>query len=216
MSKNNKNKELQNNIKVILLGEAGVGKTSIILRYIQNKFNPSQTSTFGATYLIKDIERGNNKYKLYVWDTTGQEKYHSVTKLFVQNANIVILVYSINDINSFKALDYWRKTIKEMLGDNFILAIAGNKYDLINSMSEEEVEKALVPEEKVVEYAKENDSLFKLVSAKEDGVGINGLFDMVVDAYLNKNKGKNVNENDSIQIDRKKNRKKDNKKSCCS
>lgn len=216
MSKNNKNKELQNNIKAILLGEAGVGKTSIILRYIQNKFNPSQTSTFGATYLIKDIERGNNKYKLYVWDTTGQEKYHSVTKLFVQNANIVILVYSINDINSFKALDYWRKTIKEMLGDNFILAIAGNKYDLINSMSEEEVEKALVPEEKVVEYAKENDSLFKLVSAKEDGVGINGLFDMVVDAYINKNKGKNVNENDSIQIDRKKNRKKDNKKSCCS
>lgn len=215
MSKNNKNKELQNNIKVILLGEAGVGKTSIILRYIQNKFNPSQTSTFGATYLIKDIERGNNKYKLYVWDTTGQEKYHSVTKLFVQNANIVILVYSINDINSFKALDYWRKTIKEMLGDNFILAIAGNKYDLINSMTEEE-EKALVPEEKVVEYAKENDSLFKLVSAKEDGVGINGLFDMVVDAYINKNKGKNVNENDSIQIDRKKNRKKDNKKSCCS
>ena len=216
MSKNDKTKEIQNNIKVILLGEAGVGKTSIILRYIQNKFNPSQTSTFGATYLIKDIERGNNKYKLYVWDTTGQEKYHSVTKLFVQNANIVILVYSINDINSFKALDYWRKTIKEMLGDNFILAIAGNKYDLINSMSEEEVEKALVPEEKVVEYAKENDSLFKLVSAKEDGVGINGLFDMVVDAYINKNKGKNVNENDSIQIDRKKNRKKDNKKSCCS
>ena len=103
-----------------------------------------------------------------------------------------------------------------MLGDNFILAIAGNKYDLINSMSEEEVEKALVPEEKVVEYAKENDSLFKLVSAKEEGVGINGLFDMVVDAYINKNKGKNVNENDSIQIDRKKNRKKDNKKSCCS
>ena len=103
-----------------------------------------------------------------------------------------------------------------MLGDNFILAIAGNKYDLINSMSEEEVEKALVPEEKVVEYSKENDSLFKLVSAKEDGVGINGLFDMVVDAYINKNKGKNVNENDSIQIDRKKNRKKDNKKSCCS
>ena len=215
MSKNNKNKELQNNIKVILLGEAGVGKTSIILRYIQNKFNPSQTSTFGATYLIKDIERGNNKYKLYVWDTTGQEKYHSVTKLFVQNANIVILVYSINDINSFKALDYWRKTIKEMLGDNFILAIAGNKYDLINSMTEDE-EKAFVPDEKVEEYAKENDSLFKLVSAKEDGVGINGLFDMVVDAYLNKNKGKNVNENDSIQIDRKKNRKKDNKKSCCS
>ena len=215
MSKNNKNKELQNNIKVILLGEAGVGKTSIIVRYTQNKFNPSQTSTFGAAYIIKDIERGNNKYKLYVWDTTGQEKYHSVTKLFVQNANIVILVYSINDINSFKALDYWRKTIKEMLGDNFILAIAGNKYDLINSMTEEE-EKALVPEEKVVEYAKENDSLFKLVSAKEDGVGINGLFDMVVDAYLNKNKGKNVNENDSIQIDRKKNRKKDNKKSCCS
>ena len=216
MSKNDKTKEIKNNIKVISLGEDGVGKTSIILRYIQNKFNPSQTSTFGATYLIKDIERGNNKYKLYVWDTTGQEKYHSVTKLFVQNANIVILVYSINDINSFKALDYWRKTIKEMLGDNFILAIAGNKYDLINSMSEEEVEKALVPEEKVVEYAKENDSLFKLVSAKEDGVGINGLFDMVVDAYINKNKGKNVNENDSIQIDRKKNRKKDNKKSCCS
>ena len=215
MSKNDKTKEIQNNIKVILLGEAGVGKTSIILRYIQNKFNPSQTSTFGATYLIKDIERGNNKYKLYVWDTTGQEKYHSVTKLFVQNANIVILVYSINDINSFKALDYWRKTIKEMLGDNFILAIAGNKYDLINSMTEEE-EKALVPEEKVVEYAKENDSLFKLVSAKEDGVGINGLFDMVVDAYINKNKGKNVNENDSIKIDRKKSRKKDNKKSCCS
>ena len=215
MSKN-KTKKLQQNIKVILLGEAGVGKTSIILRYVQNKFNPSQASTFGATYLTKDIERGDNKYKLFVWDTTGQEKYHSVTKLFVQNANVVILVYSINDIDSFKALDYWRKTVKDMLGNNFILAIVGNKYDLIDNMTEEEEEKVCVPKEKVEEYAKEYDSLFKLVSAKEDGVGINGLFDMVVDEYLKKNKGKNANENDSIQIDSKKNSKNDSKKSCCS
>ena len=89
-------------IKVILLGESGVGKTSIILRYSKNQFEEHQGSTIGATFIEKDLKRNNIIYKLNIWDTTGQEQYHSVTKLFLQGADVVILVYCIDKNETFK------------------------------------------------------------------------------------------------------------------
>ena len=88
-------------IKVILLGESGVGKTSIIRRYINNEFSQYSESTLGTTFLVKEIVKKNIIYRLIIWDTSGQEKYHSVTNLFINNSNIVILIYSIDSRISF-------------------------------------------------------------------------------------------------------------------
>ena len=156
-------------IKVILLGESGVGKTSIIRRYINNEFSQYSESTLGTTFLVKEIVKKNIIYRLIIWDTSGQEKYHSVTNLFINNSNIVILIYSIDSRISFEGLDYWYNSIKERLeGENYILAIVGSKSDLIDDEA--------VPEEEGKKFAESKNAIFKLVSAKSFPEGINDLF----------------------------------------
>ena len=148
-------------VKVILLGESGVGKTSIINRYMNNEFSKNEESTIGSTFVSKELIRGNVKYKLNIWDTTGQEKYHAITNLFIKGAGVVILVYSIDSLSSFKGLNYWYDSIKENLeGSDYILAIIGSKSDLIKD--DEEV----VSEDEARKFAQERNAIFKLVSSK--------------------------------------------------
>ena len=82
-------------IKIILLGECGVGKTSIINRFINNEFSSIYETTGSMTYSFKIVERNKQKYKLNLWDTIGQEKFRSLSRMFLNDAKIVILVYSI-------------------------------------------------------------------------------------------------------------------------
>ena len=94
-------------LKMILLGESGVGKTSIINRYFHDKFESNMTSTLSMSYVDKELTIGNKKIKLNIWDTIGQEKYRSISKLFLNETKIVLLVYDITNLDSFKELDYW-------------------------------------------------------------------------------------------------------------
>ena len=169
------NKNEIRDIKVILLGENGVGKTSIINRYINDEFNPDgENETIGATFLVKELRRSNIIYNLRIWDSTGQEKFHSVTKLFIKGSNIIILVYSINSRESFDNLNFWYSSIKDIMEENnFILAIVASKNDL----KDEEV----ISEEEGKKYAEDKKAIFRTVSAKEDGPGINKLFDILLD-----------------------------------
>ena len=194
-------------IKVILLGESGVGKTSIILRYSKNQFEEHQGSTIGATFIEKDLKRNNIIYKLNIWDTTGQEQYHSVTKLFLQGADVVILVYCIDKNETFKALDYWYKTVIEMCGDNIVLAFVGNKYDLF---ADERIQNEKVEDEEGKQYASEKNALFKLVSAKLSKKGIDTLFEEVLDEYIKKNPNSENMGSTKLKIVDKKPKKKKN------
>ena len=201
-------------LKVILLGESGVGKTSIILRYYKNMFTQDLSSTFGTTFVKKNLEKNNISYKLNIWDTTGQEHYHSVTQLFINGADIAILVYAINNVDSFKRLDYWYKSIKDNCDENVILAIVGNKYDLIYSDDENQF---FVSDEEAKKYAKEKKAtIFKLVSAKEDQKGIDSLFDELMDEYIAKglNKNSDNKKENNIKINNKK-MKTEKKRGCC-
>ena len=196
-------------IKVILVGEPGTGKTSLINVAIGQQFSQDTSSTLISTFVQKRMIKGKQEYILNIWDTAGQEKYRSITKLFLQGANIIILVYSIIEKESFDNLDYWYKTIKDSFNNETVLAIVGNKYDLF-------LEEA-VQEEEARKYAEDKNAIFKLVSAKTDQPGIDLLFTMVLEEYIEKIKnGKNNKNNDSIIIsdDRKKNEK-SNKKNCC-
>ena len=209
MSENSNNSE-NNEIKIILLGDAGVGKTSIILRYYKDEFLPNSVSTIGATYIQKELKRGDITYKLNIWDTSGQERYRAVTKLFVQGASIIVLVYSINVKETFDILDFWYKSIIDICGggDDIVLAIVGNKMDLF----EEEGEN-MVPEEDAKKFAEEKKAIFKAVSAKIDGKGISNLFDELLDELIKKNPGKNLGVKNIKIGDSKKDKK---KKGCCS
>ena len=172
-----KPKEEERHVKIILLGESGVGKTSIINRYINNEFSLDTTSTYGSAFTTKIILKDNVKYYVNVWDTSGQERYHSITSLFIKGSNIVILVYSIDSKSSFDGLDLWYNLLKEKLEeDKYILAIVGSKMDLIDN--------EVIPEEEARKYAKNKNAIFKLVSAKEDLNGINKLFELLLNELI--------------------------------
>jgi small GTP-binding protein len=178
-------------VKMILLGEAGVGKTSIIKRFLNNKFDDKETSSLTMTYAGKIINFGDKEISLDIWDTIGQERFRSLSSLFLKNANIIVLVYSIISKESFEALDYWYNLYKELYGSDVVLGVAGNKSDLF--LKEE------VPEEKGREYAQDHDAIFSLLSAKESKVGIEKFVNNLVEAYLDKNKSiKNKNSNEKI------------------
>ena len=204
-------KENEKEIKVILLGDSGVGKTCIINRYINDEFNPNSKTTLGSNASSKVIKRDQVSYILNLWDTTGQEKYHSITNLFIKGSNIVVLVYSIDLLLSFKGLDYWYKSVQEKLGGNkYVLAVVGSKSDLIKNEEEE------VSEEEAKKFAEEKNAIFKLVSSKEDPDGINYLFDTLLDELIKKNY-LNENENENYVITRKNivNKEKAKKKNRC-
>ena len=200
----NKIKEL----KLVILGDVGVGKTNIITRYLSNKFNEDSVTTNGASYMMKKIVLDNVTYRLNVWDTAGQEKFHSVTKMLIQDVNILILCYSIVSRPTFENLDYWYKIITDICGKKLVLAVVGNKNDLYEN---EEVK-----EEEGKSYAEKHNAYFKLVSAKCSKGGIDELFDDLLKEYIMKfsddDEDKNE-DNNSLRLDDKINVKKGKK--CC-
>ena len=101
--------------KVVLIGESGVGKTSIINRYISNTFSSVLTATPGASFTTKTVmlKEYNQSIKFEIWDTAGQEKYRALAKVFYKNASVCILVYDICRKKSFEELkNYWINEIK--------------------------------------------------------------------------------------------------------
>ena len=127
--------------KVIFLGEAGVGKTSLIKVSIGEKFDKAYNSSISLSFFSKEVNHDNKKYFFNLWDTIGQEKYRSLTKIFFKKSKIVIFVYDITNKVSFENLEFWINSVNEELGnEKYIKAIVGNKSDLYlqEEVSEEE------------------------------------------------------------------------------
>ena len=146
--------------KVVLVGESGVGKTSIITQFIDQTFQEDQQSTTGGTFSSKSVICDNSKIlKFEIWDTAGQERYRALTKMFYKDANAAVLVYDISRKDSFEELQtYWSQQIKESSPQNIILAVAANKCDLID------MEK--VKEEDARNFANELGAIYVRTSAK--------------------------------------------------
>ncbi|XP_002737035.1 ras-related protein Rab-21-like [Saccoglossus kowalevskii] len=118
------------NFKVVLLGEGAVGKTSVVLRYVENKFNEKHISTLQASFLTKKLNIGGKRVNLAIWDTAGQERFHALGPIYYRDSNGAILVYDITDEDSFQKVKNWVKELRKMLGNDIALCIAGNKIDL--------------------------------------------------------------------------------------
>ena len=224
----------EHNFKVVLVGETGVGKTSIISQFIDQVFEEELQTSTGGSFSSKEIFFDNGKsLKLEIWDTAGQERYRSLTKIFYKNSSCAILVYDITKKPTFDELkNYWIGQIKESAPKDIMLAIVGNKEDLLD--------KEQVDENEARDFAKENNALFFSTSAKNSDA-INQLFIDIGKKYtgwnsnakieLNKEKNDNENKknkineeinNDNEENNRKKNTTiklkqsdKDKKKGCC-
>ena len=164
--------------KVVLVGESGVGKTSIITQFIDQTFQEDQQSTTGGTFSTKSVICDNGKtLKFEIWDTAGQERYRALTKMFYKDANAAVLVFDITRKDSFDELqNYWAQQIKECSPPEIILAVAANKSDLIG--------KEVVDEEKARAFANELGAIYVSTTATTVE-SINELFILIAKKYTN-------------------------------
>ena len=173
--------EEESGIKVILLGESSVGKTSLIKVAIGKKFNSSELTTYSANYSIKKFNYNGKEYTFNLWDTIGQEKYRALTKMFFKDSKIIILVYDITSEKSFKELEYWYNQVVNELGkEGYYLAIVGNKNDLYN---QEKINK-----DQGKKFAQSKNGKFKLTSAKDDPLSFNSLLEQMFKEFIDNNK----------------------------
>jgi len=123
-------------LKVIILGDSGVGKTSLMNQYVNHKFSNQYKSTIGADFLTKEVLVEDRLVTMQIWDTAGQERFQSLGVAFYRGADCCVLVYDVTSPNSFKSLDSWRDEYLIQASprspENFPFVVIGNKIDLDN------------------------------------------------------------------------------------
>ncbi|KAK6637337.1 Ras- protein Rab-30 [Polyplax serrata] len=144
--------------KVVLVGNAGVGKTCLVRRFTQGLFPPGQGATIGVDFMIKTVEIDNEKVKLQIWDTAGQERFRSITQSYYRSAHALILVYDISCQPTFDCLNDWLREIQEYASTKVLRILVGNKIDR---------EDREIPTHVGEDFAQRNSMYFIETSAKE-------------------------------------------------
>ncbi|KAK9760776.1 Vacuolar protein sorting-associated protein 21 [Basidiobolus ranarum] len=180
----NNNKPVQ--VKLVLLGEAAVGKSSLVLRFVNNEFQENKEPTIGAAFLTQKCRLEDKVIKFEIWDTAGQERFHSLAPMYYRNAQAAVVVYDITKAASLDKAKSWVKELQRQANPNIVIALAGNKVDLTAAADEdhEETEEESnngeqsireVSTEEANAYANEVGLLFFETSAKT-GEGVNEVF----------------------------------------
>ncbi|KAJ6253990.1 ras and ef-hand domain-containing protein [Anaeramoeba flamelloides] len=155
--------------KIVLLGDSGVGKSSIAIRYFYNKFNSTIEATIGATFINQTVQVSTDyEVRLQIWDTAGQERYHSLTLMYFRGAKGVIIVFDVTNQASFRKAKKWFEEILLRGLENSRVVLVGNKIDCKKS-------DRIVDQSKAEEYAKENGIMYCETSAKT-GEGVKEMF----------------------------------------
>ena len=172
-------------IKVILIGDGGVGKTCLIQQYTNKEFNEETVPTIAADKLTKDVEVGKKKVKLEIWDTAGQEQYRSVNKIYMNKAKIALMVYDMTVQNSFNNLKNWYNDLKDKNDSIEIIGVIANKSDLY--------EDKVIDKEEGDNYAKSINALFYETSAM-DYESVSAAFEGLTKKYLDEEERKKKEE----------------------
>ena len=167
--------EENNQIKVVFLGENKVGKTSLIQRYITGDFRDFGY-TIGASYSKKKINCDEKNYFFDLWDTSGYERYGPLTKIFISNADIIVLVYDITNKRSFCELDYWVDIVLDEIGSKVFFILVGNKNDIYENEE--------ITEEDGNNYARIIKAKFINTSGKNDYHQWNNFFENSLKDYI--------------------------------
>ena len=163
-----------NEIKILVLGNGSVGKTSIIIKYIDNKFSISYLTTLGLDFKQKKMKLKNGKViNLKIFDTAGQERYKSVSLSFIKKADGVLLIYDISDRSTFDAINGWIQSLMDVGKESIPIILIGNKCDLSE-------DKRKVSNEEGIQKSNEYKIPFFETSCK-DGININEVFDKIIE-----------------------------------
>ena len=145
-------------LKYIIIGDAAVGKSNLLLRFAQNDFKSEYQLTIGVEFGAKNIEIENKKYRLQIWDTAGQENYRSITRAYYKNSVCAILVYDITNRDSFEHISSWIEDCLNQSPKTVFMVLVGNKSDLDD--------KRKVTTEEGEQMAKNHNLMFFETSAK--------------------------------------------------
>ena len=192
-------------IKVMLLGDSNVGKTSIIKRFCKNEFTTSFIATIGLDFETKYIKINKRIINMQIWDTAGQERYKVLAKNYYNQSDGFIIVYDITDIKTFNSVANWIEQIKEIANDNVKSILIGNKSDLENSR--------VISTEEGKELAKKYNIDFYETSAQK-GNNIDIVFDSLAKKILQDPYFQRTESEASSQLSRRKLNVKDKKKCC--
>lgn len=127
-------------VKVVIIGDTAVGKTNILLRYVNEEYKMSHITTIGVDFKIKTIGIDGVKIRMQIWDTAGQERFKTITETYYKGAAGVVLVYAVNDRKTFNSLQNWIRQINQSQPENICKIIVGNKSDV--SENDRQVSKA--------------------------------------------------------------------------
>lgn len=155
------------NAKLVLLGDMGAGKSSLVLRFVKGQFLEFQESTIGAAFFSSTVSVDNTTVKFEIWDTAGQERYHSLAPMYYRGAAAAIIVFDITSLDSFERAKKWVQELQKQGNPNLVMALAGNKADL--------EDKRKVTSEVARVYAEENGLFFMETSAKT-ALNVNDVF----------------------------------------
>jgi len=129
--------------KVLIIGDSGVGKTCLLLRFCDNSFTTSHLATIGIDFKMKTIEVDGKRVKVQIWDTAGQDRFKTITQTYYRGAMGIILAYAVNDRESFQNIENWMKQIKEHASEDVCKILVGNKSDMPDRCVEYEEGKRL-------------------------------------------------------------------------
>jgi Ras-related protein Rab-1A len=116
--------------KLLLIGDSGVGKSCLLLRFADDTYTESYISTIGVDFKIRNVEQDSKNIKLQIWDTAGQERFRTITSSYYRGAHGIIIVYDITDAESFNNVKTWLQEIEKFASDNVNKLLVGNKCDL--------------------------------------------------------------------------------------
>ena len=158
-------------LKYVIIGDSGVGKSNILLQYINGKFNEDFKATVGVEFGAKNIEINSRIYRIQIWDTAGQENFRSIARAYYKNSICACIVYDITSRNSFNSVQSWIDDCTKQTPRNILLLLIGNKNDLND--------KREVQYEEGEEFAKKKNMIFLETSAKT-GNNIDKIFEKSV------------------------------------
>nr|GMD07969.1 ras-related protein RABF2a [Ipomoea batatas] len=159
----------------VLLGDVGAGKSSLVLRFVKGQFVEFQESTIGAAFFSQTVAVNDATVKFEIWDTAGQERYHSLAPMYYRGAAAAIIVYDITNQESFERAKKWVQELQAQGNSNMVMALAGNKSDLVDARK--------VETEEAQKYAEQNGLFFMETSAKS-ATNVNSIFHEIGKVFI--------------------------------
>jgi Ras-related protein Rab-1A len=161
-------------LKIIIIGESGVGKSSLLSRYSDDTFSNDFLSTIGVDFKMKQLEYNNNSYKIQIWDTAGQERFRNITKSYYRSSNGVFVVFDVTDAQSFEKVEEWINEASKYCTENYSMVLVGTKADLEN--------KRVVSKNEANELAQKYNISYVETSSKNNS-NVENAFNIIIDAF---------------------------------